>query len=157
MTGQPSNHEAEHGIVLFDGVCNLCNGFVNFVIDRDPAGYFKFGALQSEAARPYLERFGLRPDYMESIVLIDGGRLYRDSTAALRILRRLKGFWPLLYGLIVIPRPLRDMAYRWIARYRYRWFGRREQCRVPTPDLMVRFLGSTLDVPVETGQKSPAT
>ncbi len=159
MTAQPSELEAQHGIVLFDGVCNLCNGFVNFVIDRDPAGYFKFGALQSEAARPYLERFGLRPDYMDSIVLIENGRLYRDSTAALRILRRLKGLWPLLYALIVVPRPLRDAVYRWIARHRYRWFGRREQCRVPTPDLLARFLESPLSVSSETEpeQKSPAT
>jgi len=156
MTMQPSELEAQHGIVLFDGVCNLCNGFVNFVIDRDPAGYFKFGALQSEAARPYLERFGLRPDYMDSIVLIENGRLYRDSTAALRILRRLQGLWPLLYGLIVVPRPLRDAVYRWIARHRYRWFGRREQCRVPTPDLLARFLESPLNVSSEAEQKSPA-
>ncbi|BBM70001.1 thiol-disulfide oxidoreductase DCC family protein [Rhodothermus marinus] len=156
MTTQRSDLEAQHGIVLFDGVCNLCNGFVNFVIDRDPAGYFKFGALQSEAARPYLERFGLRPDYMDSIVLIENGRLYRDSTAALRILRRLQGLWPLLYGLIVVPRPLRDAVYRWIARHRYRWFGRREQCRVPTPDLLARFLESPLNVSSEAEQKSPA-
>ncbi|SHK77878.1 thiol-disulfide oxidoreductase DCC family protein [Rhodothermus profundi] len=148
--------EAQHGIVLFDGVCNLCNGFINFVIDRDPAGYFKFGALQSEAARPYLERFGLQPDYLDSIILIEGGRCYRDSTAALRILRRLRGLWPLLYGLIVVPRPLRDAVYRWVARHRYRWFGRRAQCRVPTPDLLARFLESPLTASFPENQKSSA-
>ncbi len=157
MNVQRSSEETQHGIVLFDGVCNLCNGFVNFVIDRDPAGYFKFGALQSEAARPYLERFGLRPNYMDSIVLIENGRCYRDSTAALRILRRLKGLWPLLYGLIVVPRPLRDAVYHWIARHRYRWFGRREQCRVPTPDLLARFLEPPVRTAAETQQKSPTT
>ncbi|MDQ7039477.1 MAG: thiol-disulfide oxidoreductase DCC family protein [Rhodothermus sp.] len=156
MKAQRSPEKARHGIVLFDGVCNLCNGFVNFIMDRDPAGYFKFGALQSEAARPYLERLGLQPDYMDSIVLIENDRCYRDSTAALRILRRLKGPWPLLYGLIVVPRPLRDAVYRWIARNRYRWFGRREQCRVPTPDLLARFLDSPVGTAAETQQKSPA-
>jgi predicted DCC family thiol-disulfide oxidoreductase YuxK len=136
--------EAQHGIVLFDGVCNLCNGFVNFVIDRDPAGYFKFGALQAEAAQPFLERYGLHPDYLESLILIEQGRCYRNSTAALRIVRRLGGMWPLLYGLILVPRPLRDALYRSIARHRYRWFGRRESCRLPTPDVLDRFLESPL-------------
>lgn len=154
MTEQQPIFEAQHGIVLFDGVCNLCNGFVNFIIDRDPAGYFKFGALQSEAARPYLQRWKLRPDYMDSVVLIESGRCYRDSTAALRILRRLKGFWPLLYGLIVIPRPLRDAVYRWIARHRYQWFGRRAQCRLPTPDLMARFLDALPAPSYEDNEKN---
>jgi predicted DCC family thiol-disulfide oxidoreductase YuxK len=126
--------------VLFDGVCNLCNGFVNAVIDRDPDGYFTFGALQSDPAQAYLEAFGVAEDALDSVVLIERGRLYRRSTAALRILRRLPPPWPLAYAFIAVPRPIRDRIYDWIAARRYRWFGRRPTCRVPTPELRSRFL-----------------
>ncbi|ARA92450.1 MAG: thiol-disulfide oxidoreductase DCC family protein [Bacteroidetes bacterium] len=130
----------EHAVILFDGVCNLCNASVNFVIDHDPAGYFKMAALQSDEAAPLLEHFGLQADYLDSIVLIEGDRVYRHSDAALRVARRLDGAWPLLYAFIVVPRPIRDAVYDWIARNRYAWFGRRESCRIPTPDVMDRFL-----------------
>lgn len=130
----------DQAIVLFDGVCNLCNGAVNFLIDRDPHGRFKFGALQSEAAAPLLERHGLRTGALDSFVLIEGSRAFRRSEAALRIAWHLGGVWRLLYPMLLVPRPLRDAAYDWIASNRYRWFGRREVCRVPTPDLEARFL-----------------
>jgi predicted DCC family thiol-disulfide oxidoreductase YuxK len=128
-------------VVLFDGVCNLCNASVSFIIDRDPAGRFRFAALQSEAGRELLERHG-RPVTAtpESVVLVEAGRVYEQSTAALRIARRLKGGWKLLYAFALVPRPLRDLVYRWIARNRYRWFGREEACRRPTPELERRFL-----------------
>lgn len=129
-----------HGVLLFDGVCNLCNGFVNFVIDHDPEGYFKLGALQSDAARPYLEAFDVDPDALESVVLIEGGTAYHRSTAALRVARHLTGPWPLLYAFIAVPKPLRDWVYRQIATNRYDWFGKRDQCRMPTPELQARFL-----------------
>ena len=134
-----------HAVVLFDGVCNLCNGFVNFVIDHDPAGYFKFAALQTDAARKVLGAEGAneQPDegsILSSIVLVEDGQTYRRSTAALRIVRHFTGPWPLLYLLIAVPRPLRDVVYDWIARNRYDWFGKRDQCRVPTPELQERFL-----------------
>lgn len=129
-----------HAVVLFDGVCNLCNGAVNFIIDRDPDGYFRFGALQSVEAAILLESSSLSTAYQDSLVLVENGRWYVRSTAALRIARRLGGAWPLLYGLIFIPRPVRDLAYNFVARRRYRWFGRRESCRVPTPQLKQRFL-----------------
>lgn len=129
-----------HAVVLFDGVCNLCNASVNFVIDRDPAGYFRFGALQSEEAAPLLRRAGLAPDHLGSIVLVEGGQVYTRSTAALRIARRLSGAWPLLAVFLAVPRPIRDAVYDVIARYRYRWFGREEACRIPTPELRARFL-----------------
>lgn len=135
--------EIPGALVLFDGVCNLCNASVNFVIDRDPSGYFKFASLQSEAARGHLARCGpafTPTDPPASIVLIEGGACYRQSTAALRIARRLRGLWPLLYGFIIVPRPLRDAIYDWIARNRYRWFGRRDTCRIPTPELRDRFV-----------------
>lgn len=126
--------------MLFDGVCNLCNGWVNFVIDRDPAGIFRFAPLQSEAARSYLERSGLPLDFLEGVVLIEDGRCYIRSAAALRIVRRLRGPWPLFYGLVIVPRPFRDAAYRWIVQNRYRWFGKRDACRLSTPELANRFL-----------------
>jgi predicted DCC family thiol-disulfide oxidoreductase YuxK len=128
-------------VVLFDGVCNLCNASVSFIIDRDPAGRFRFAALQSEAGRELLERHG-RPVTAtpESVVLVEAGRVYEQSTAALRIARRLKGGWKLLYAFALVPRPLRDLVYRWIARNRYRSFGREEACRRPTPELERRFL-----------------
>jgi predicted DCC family thiol-disulfide oxidoreductase YuxK len=131
---------ASHGLLLFDGVCNLCNGFVNFVLDHDPAGYFHFGALQSEAARPYLEAHGVPPDSLDSVVLIEDNRVYTRSSAALRVLRRLDGGWPLLYLFILIPRPLRDWVYDRIADVRYDWFGTRDRCRMPTPERQARFI-----------------
>lgn len=132
--------EAPRALLLFDGVCNLCNGFVNFVLDADSEGYFLLGALQSAAARPHLRAFGVDPEALDSVVLIENGRLYTRSTAALRVFRRLDAPWPLLYGLVAVPSPLRDWAYDVIAANRYQWFGKREECRVPTPELRARFL-----------------
>ncbi len=129
-----------HALVLFDGVCNLCNSSVNFIIDRDRAKYFKFAALQDETVEPLLTQFDLSTETMDSIVLVEEGRCYRESTAALRIARRLNGGWRLFYALIIVPRPVRDVVYGWIARNRYRWFGKRDTCRVPTPELKARFL-----------------
>ena len=126
--------------ILFDGVCNLCNASVNFVIDRDPDGLFQFAALQSQFAEGLVEQFGVGQG-LDTIVLVESGKVYDRSTAALRIARRLQGPWPLLYAGIVIPKFLRDAIYRFIARNRYRWFGQTEQCRVPTVELQARFLG----------------
>ena len=129
------------GIVLFDGVCNLCSASVTFILKRDPKGLFRFAALQSEAGRNIFEKFGIPfAEPPASIVLVEGGKAYSESTAALRIARRLSGLWPLLYAGIVIPRPIRDAAYRWVARNRYRWFGKKDACMVPTPELRSRFL-----------------
>ena len=131
-------------VVLFDGVCNLCNGAVLFVIDRDPAARFRFAALQSDEARRLLAPHGpdvtRRAAELSSIMILEEGRVYDRSTAALRIARRLSGLWPLLYAAIVIPRPLRDAVYDFVARRRYGWFGREEACRLPTPELRARFL-----------------
>lgn len=129
-----------HALILFDGVCTLCNGAVNVVIDHDPDGYFKLAALQSEKGRVVLEALGVANESLDSIVLVEDGVVYRRSTAALQIARRLSGAWPLLYGLIAVPPPIRDAVYNWIVRNRYAWFGQRDQCRRPTPELMERFL-----------------
>ena len=131
---------AGHKVVLFDGVCNVCSASVQFIHKRDPQGHFKFAALQSDAGREILDGFGLRTDDFDTIVLVDGERHYTRSTAALRIARQLRGLWPLMYGFIVVPRFLRDAVYNLIARNRYTWFGRKDECMVPTPELRARFL-----------------
>ncbi len=125
-------------VLLFDGVCNLCNGFVQFVIQRDPAGRFQFAALQSDAARGLL-RAAPQP-LPDSLVLVENGRVFMRSTAALRVARGLRFPWPLAYAFVAVPRPLRDWVYGIVARHRYRWFGRRDVCMVPTPELRARFL-----------------
>jgi predicted DCC family thiol-disulfide oxidoreductase YuxK len=128
-------------VLLFDGVCNLCDAAVRFVIERDPPpATFRFAALQSETGRALLGRFGLPVDALDTVVLLDGERAFTRSSAGLRVLARLGLPWSLLAVLLVVPRPLRDAAYDWIARNRYRWFGRRETCLVPTPEVRSRFL-----------------
>ncbi|MGH8739919.1 MAG: thiol-disulfide oxidoreductase DCC family protein [Burkholderiales bacterium] len=128
--------EGDGPIILFDGVCNLCTGSVRFVIARDARKQFRFASLQSATAGRLL---GER-DRLESVVLVEGGKAYRKSTAALRIARRLDAAWPLLAALLVIPRPLRDALYDWIGRRRYRWFGKREACWIPHASVAGRFL-----------------
>ena len=127
-------------IVLFDGVCNLCNASVRFIVDRDRRGYFSFAPLQSELGRRLLASHGHAGQALDSVVLIERGRLYRSSRAALRIARRLDGLWPLLFALSILPVPIADAVYGWVARNRYRWFGRSQACRLPTPALRARFL-----------------
>ncbi len=127
-------------VVLFDGVCNLCNGAVNFVIDRDPDGYFRFAPLQSDVGEEILADTDAADVSLDTIVLVEDGEAYDRSTAALRIARHLTGPWPLLYAFIVVPRPIRDAVYNWVAAHRYDWFGQRDQCRMPTPARKDRFL-----------------
>jgi predicted DCC family thiol-disulfide oxidoreductase YuxK len=129
-------------VILFDGECNLCNGFVGFVLPRDPAAHFKFASLQSSFGQDLLTGHDLPANTLDSVVLVDEGKVYIRSTAALRIVRRLSGLWPLLYLLILVPRPIRDAVYDFIARHRYRWFGKRESCLLPTPENRKRFLDS---------------
>jgi len=136
----PDSPADDHAIVLFDGVCNLCNGTVNFIIDHDPAGDFRFAPLQSSVAQTYLDEADGPDEDLGTIVLVEDGRTYVRSTAALRIARRLSGAWSLLALALLIPRPLRDAVYDVIAANRYDWFGQRDQCRMPTPALRDRFL-----------------
>ena len=133
--------EGEAGaIVLFDGQCNLCNGSVQFIIRRDPHRRYRFASLQSDAGSEIAQRYGRDPEGRDTLLLLQDGRLYDRSTAALRIARSLTGMWPLLFAFIVVPAPLRDMVYRWIAKNRYRWFGKTETCAIPTPETRGRFL-----------------
>jgi predicted DCC family thiol-disulfide oxidoreductase YuxK len=126
--------------ILFDGVCNLCNALVQFVIARDPSARFHFAALGSEAAAALLRDAGAADPLPDSMVLVEDRRVYLRSDAALRVARRLRFPWPAAYALVVVPRFVRDRVYDFIAARRYRWFGRRESCMVPTPDLKRRFL-----------------
>ena len=127
-------------IIFFDGVCNLCNGAVQFVIERDKNNLFKFAALQSDFAKLELAKFALRVEEGSSFVLLEDGKVYEQSTAALRVARKLKGLWPLLYGFIIVPAFIRNAVYSLIARNRYKWFGKKESCWVPTPQLKDKFL-----------------
>ncbi|WP_139920286.1 thiol-disulfide oxidoreductase DCC family protein [Hymenobacter sp. DG01] len=129
--------------ILFDGVCNLCNGFVQFVIGHDAAGHFRFASLQSGVGQELLRTHSLpMPEEPDSVILITpDGQAHTHSAAALGILRRLGGLWGVAGALgLLVPRPLRDAAYRLVARNRYRWFGRQEACWLPTPELRARFL-----------------
>ena len=130
----------EHSILLFDGICNFCNGSVNFIIDHDPQKHFRFASLQSEGGQELLRKFNLPTEDFDSLVLVEGERYFKKSTAGLRIARSLTGLWPLLYALIIIPTPLRDLGYNLIAKNRYKWFGKADSCRMPTPELRERFL-----------------
>ncbi len=130
----------EHPILLFDGVCNLCNGFVQFVIKRDPNGIFLFTALQSESGQSIQQEFGMNPEDLNTVVLVEGDKVYTHSDVALQITRRLGGLWPALYIFKWIPKSIRDSIYNWVARNRYNWFGKKESCMIPTPELKSRFL-----------------
>lgn len=131
---------SETNIVLFDGVCNLCNKTVQFIIRKDSKAKFRFASVQSESGQLLLEQLGLPLDSFESLVYIRDNRFYIKSTAVLKILRGLGGGWQLLYLLIIIPRFLRDMGYDFIAIRRYRCIGKSETCVVPTPEYQKRFL-----------------
>jgi len=135
----PAGQASEPAVLLFDGVCNLCDASVRFVLDRDPAGRFRFSSLQSRVGRQLLNQHET-PSNLSTIVLIENDRLYLRSSAALRITRHLSGLWPLLYAFILLPVPIRDAVYSWVARHRYQWFGRKEACQVPQLAHKHRFL-----------------
>lgn len=129
-------------IILFDGVCNLCNGAVRFVIKRDPAGKFKFASLQSDAGQTLLRQYAIPEDKeLKSFIYIRNGKYLKQSSAALQVLRELGGIWKLAAGILgIVPRSWRDFAYNVIARRRYRIFGRKDTCIVPAAGLKQRFL-----------------
>jgi predicted DCC family thiol-disulfide oxidoreductase YuxK len=126
--------------IFFDGVCNLCNGFVQFVIRNDTREYFKFASLQSEIGQEVLKAYGLPTEQFKSVLLIENGKLHTRSAAALRIVRRLRGSWSLLYVFALVPRFILDRLYDYVSHNRYRWFGQQESCMLPTPELRARFL-----------------
>jgi predicted DCC family thiol-disulfide oxidoreductase YuxK len=130
----------EHTVVLIDGQCNLCHGITRFVIKRDPGARFRFASIQSEHGQRYLKQGNLPWHDLDTFVMIESGHYYTKSTAALRLCRELKGAWPLLYGLRIVPLFIRDRVYDWVARGRYRWFGYNDSCLVPTEEIRKRFL-----------------
>lgn len=127
-------------VVLFDGVCNLCNQSVQFIIKRDKKKQFLFAQLQGATGQLLLKKFQLSPTELNSFILISNDKIFMKSTGALMMLRKLGGIWSAGYLLIIVPRFIRDAVYDWIARNRYKWFGKREQCMLPTPELKSRFL-----------------
>jgi predicted DCC family thiol-disulfide oxidoreductase YuxK len=127
-------------LILFDGVCNLCNASVQFVIRHDRAGKFRFAAIQSEIGREIFQRHGLDPANLQTFVLITDGRIFVRSDAAIEVVARFGGAWRLLRIFSLVPRSVRDAIYSFIAQNRYRWFGRQEVCMIPTPEIKERFL-----------------
>ncbi|MDX5338417.1 MAG: DCC1-like thiol-disulfide oxidoreductase family protein [Cyclobacteriaceae bacterium] len=131
---------SQKSIILFDGVCNLCNSSIDFILRRDKNDRFLVGALQEDPGKKLLEKFEAKPDYLDSLVLVEDEKIHYRSTAALKIAKNLSGLWPLFYGFILIPAFLRDPIYDWIGRNRYRWFGKKNTCRLPTPEEREKFL-----------------
>ncbi|MDP4264850.1 MAG: thiol-disulfide oxidoreductase DCC family protein [Bacteroidota bacterium] len=130
----------EGPVVLFDGVCNLCNHSIQFIIKRDRKKKFLFASLQGKTGQEILKKFGLPDNQFNSFILADGDKVYTRSSAALHIARELKGGWKLLYGFMIVPRFIRDSVYNLVAKNRYKWFGKKEECWVPAAELKERFL-----------------
>ena len=128
-------------LILFDGVCNLCNAWVRFVIRRDPTDVFRFAAQQSPVGQAVIEELMRSAEPLSSIVLIADGRVYTESDAILQIFARLRFPWSWIALLRIIPRQANDACYRFIVRHRYRWFGKTETCQVPSADMRSRFIG----------------
>lgn len=132
MIGKPT--------ILFDGVCNFCNGAVNFVIQRDKKSRIKFAALQSEAGQQLLKQFNLPTNEFNTFIFIEDGKVYTQSKAALKVCKYLTALYPLFYGFIIVPEFMRDGIYKWIAKNRYKWFGKKDHCMLPTAEIRSRFL-----------------
>lgn len=130
----------QNSTILFDGVCNLCNGAVQFVIRRDKKKYFTFASLQSEEGQRLLKKFDLPSTDFNSFVLIENDKSFTRSAAALKVSKKLNGLWPGLYGFMIVPKFIRDGVYNWIAKNRYKWFGKKDACMIPTQELKARFL-----------------
>ena len=130
----------DHPIILFDGICNLCNNAVQFVLKHDKKKLFRFASLQSDFGKSILIKYGLPTDNFNSFVLILNGKAYTKSTAALSVAKMLSGPMKLLYGFIIVPAFIRNGVYNVIARNRYKWFGKKESCMLPSPDVAARFL-----------------
>lgn len=140
MTANQTDVHQGHPIVLVDGVCHFCQGLTKWIIKRDPEGKYHFASLQSDVAKELLAKGNLSTDSMETFVLIENGKYYTRSTAALRLAKGLKFPYPLLYVFIIVPKFIRNAVYNWVARNRYRWFGKDEACMLPTPEIKDRFL-----------------
>jgi predicted DCC family thiol-disulfide oxidoreductase YuxK len=127
-------------VILFDGVCNLCSASVLFIIKRDPTQQFRFASLQSQFGQLQLKRFNLSASELNSVLLVHEGKLFQKSTAVLKIASMLNNGWPLLYLFIIVPGFIRNWIYDWVARNRYGWFGKKDECMIPTPEIKSRFI-----------------
>ncbi len=127
-------------IILFDGVCNLCNNAVVFIIKRDKKDVFRFAAIQSDEGEKLIKKHNIDTSKTDSIILIENDTYSVKSTAALKIAKHLKGGYPLLYGFIILPAFFRNWVYDIIAKNRYKWFGKKDNCMIPTPELKEKFL-----------------
>lgn len=136
----PSASHTDKSIVFFDGVCNLCEGFVQWIIRRDPQARFHFASLQSDFTKAFFESKGESVDDLKTVILYKEGKFYSESDVSFEVIGQLGFPWSWLYPFKLIPRIIRDKVYRWIAGNRYRWFGKKESCMIPTPDLQNRFL-----------------
>ena len=137
------NSEIKNPVVLFDGVCNLCSSSVQFIIKHDNKKQFRFASLQSEFGQKVMEQFGLPTNELNSFILLENGKIYTKSTGALRVTKKLNGLWVLLYGFIIVPPFIRNAVYSFVARNRNKWFGKKEACWLPTPELRKLFLDDT--------------
>jgi predicted DCC family thiol-disulfide oxidoreductase YuxK len=126
-------------IILFDGICNLCNSSVQFIIKRDPFGHFKFASLQGAAGQKLIKQFGVNNE-INSFILIEDNKIFFKSSAAIRVCMKLRGPWKLLSIFKIIPPSIRDIFYNIVANNRYKWFGKQENCMLPTPEMRKRFL-----------------
>ena len=134
------NESEKSAVVLFDGVCNFCNSSINFIIEHDKKNYFKFAPLQSEIGQKLLKENNLDSPDIDSVILIEDGKVFTHSTAALKIARGLGGIWSVGYVFIVIPKFIRDFFYKLFAKNRYRLFGKKDACMMPTPEIRAKFL-----------------
>lgn len=141
MSDQSSHPSHPSPLLLFDGVCNLCDASVQWVIQHDPDARFRFASLQSDIGKTMLQRYNLPTGELNTVVLIDGSKAYTRSDVPLRIFKQLGGWWSVLAVFSVVPKFIRDAVYDWVARNRYRWFGKKNECWLPTPELRARFLG----------------
>lgn len=134
------NNFDSKSFILFDGVCNLCNASVNFVIKHDKKAQFLFASFQSDAAKEIMLHFNLENLKEDTVILVEGNKVFDKSTAALKIAKRLDGGFKAFYAFIIVPKFFRDWIYDFTAKNRYRWFGKRESCMIPSPELKNRFL-----------------
>ena len=133
-------NDLSHPVILFDGVCNLCNASVQYVIKHDKKKLFRFASLQSSFGESVLKQYDLPVNTFNSFILLSDNKIYTRSTAALLVAKKLSGLIKLLYGFIIIPKFIRDFVYDIIAKNRYKWFGKKEACWIPTPELKSLFL-----------------
>jgi predicted DCC family thiol-disulfide oxidoreductase YuxK len=127
-------------IVLFDGVCNLCNSSVQFILKRDKKKQFRFASLQGKFGQKVLKNNNFSTVSLNTLILIEDDKIFTRSTGVLRMMKHLGGGWSLLYGFIIIPKFIRDAFYNWVSKNRYKWFGKKDECMVPTKELKERFL-----------------